>query len=58
MDTLTTAASETRIWKVVTTETEALTVRFRGNEYARGSCIGKQKNEGFQKVFSLRSAKD
>jgi hypothetical protein len=37
---------------------EALTVRFPGNEYASGSRIGKQEIEGFNRVFSLQSAKD
>jgi hypothetical protein len=37
---------------------EALTVRFRSNEYASSSCIGKQEIEGFKKVFPLQSAKD
>jgi hypothetical protein len=32
---------------------EALTVGFRSNEYASGSCIRKQEIEGFNKVFSL-----
>jgi hypothetical protein len=39
-------------------EMEDLTVGFRGNEYTRGSCIGKQEIEGFSRVFSLQSAKD
>jgi hypothetical protein len=39
-------------------ETEALTVRFRGNEYASGSCIGKQEIEVFNRVFSLQWAQD
>jgi hypothetical protein len=30
-------------------EMEALTVRFRGNEYASSSCIGKQEIEGSKK---------
>jgi hypothetical protein len=33
-------------------------VRFGGNKYASGSCIGKQEIEGFKKVFLLQSAKD
>jgi hypothetical protein len=37
---------------------EALRVGFPRNEYASGSCIGKQEIEGFNKVFSLHSAKD
>jgi hypothetical protein len=39
-------------------ETEAVTVGFRGNEYASSSCIGKREIEGFNRVFSLQSAKD
>jgi hypothetical protein len=39
-------------------ETEALTVRLRGNEYVSGGCIGKQEIEWFKKVFSLPSAED
>jgi hypothetical protein len=39
-------------------EMEALIVGFRGNEYASGSCIGKQEIEGFNRLFSLQSAKD
>jgi hypothetical protein len=31
---------------------------FRGNKYASSSCIGKQKIEGLNEVFSLQSAKD
>jgi hypothetical protein len=30
----------------------------RGNEYASGRCIGIQKSEWFDKVFSARFAKD
>jgi hypothetical protein len=54
-NTLTTAASETQ---VVTTETEALTVRIRGSEYVSSRCIAKQEVEGFNRVFCLQSAKD
>jgi hypothetical protein len=36
---------------------EALTVGFCGNEYASGSCIGKQEIEGFNRVFFLQLAK-
>jgi hypothetical protein len=36
---------------------KALTLGSRGNEYASGRCIGKQEIEGFDKVFSIQSAK-
>jgi hypothetical protein len=39
-------------------ETDALTVRFRGNKYASSSCIRKREIKGFKKVFSLHSAED
>jgi hypothetical protein len=31
---------------------------YNGNEYASGSCMGKQEIEGLKKVFSLQSTKD
>jgi hypothetical protein len=37
---------------------EALTVGFCSNEYASGSCIGKQEIEPFNRLFSLQSAQD
>jgi hypothetical protein len=48
----------TRTLQIVTTEMKALTVKFRGNEYASDRCIGKQEIEGFDKVFSTRIVKD
>jgi hypothetical protein len=58
MNMLTSAASETLTQQGVTTETEALKVGFRGNEYASGSYIGKQEIDGFNRVFYLQSAKN
>jgi hypothetical protein len=53
MNTLTAAASETRILEVVTTEAETLTVT---NTLA--VVASEHRTEGFDKVFSLQSAKD
>jgi hypothetical protein len=39
-------------------EMKACRMDFHGNEYAIGRCIGTQKTEGFDKVFSARLAKD
>jgi hypothetical protein len=53
INTLTTAALETRILEVVTTETEALTVT---NTLA--VVASENGTEGFKKMFSLQWAKD